>query len=127
MIEDDYPKVHVSVTSVYMAAASNPQSDQYTFAYTVLIDNKGPGGAQLLNRYWSIKNAQDQAYEVQGQGVVGEQPHLPEGERYQYSSATVIDTPVGTMEGYYEMQTDDGDTFTVNIEPFILAVPGHLN
>lgn len=127
MAQDNYPKVYVSVESVYMAAASNPQSDQYTFAYTVSIDNRGPGGAKLLNRYWSIKNSHDQSYEVQGQGVIGEQPHLPAGESYQYSSATVIDTPVGTMEGYYEMETDQGEVFTVPIEPFILAVPGHLN
>lgn len=127
MTQDNHPQVYVSVTSVYMAAASNPQSDQYTFAYTVTIDNQGPGGAQLLKRYWSIKNAHDESYEVQGQGVVGEQPHLPAGGNYQYSSATIINTPVGTMEGYYEMQTDEGETFTVTIDPFILAVPGHLN
>lgn len=127
MSQNKYPHVSVSVKSMYMNGASNPSSQQYTFSYTVTIENHGPGGAQLLNRYWSIKNSHDQAYEVQGQGVIGEQPHLPAGETYQYSSATVIDTPVGTMEGYYEMQTDQGEVFNVPIDPFLLAVPGHLN
>lgn len=127
MTQNKYPQVKVSVKSMYMDAASNPGSGQYTFSYTVTICNDGPGGAQLLNRYWSVKNANDEAYEVQGQGVIGEQPHLPAGESYQYSSATVIDTPVGTMEGHYEMQTDEGEVFEVPIHPFLLAVPGHLN
>jgi ApaG protein len=83
--------------------------------------------AKLVNRHWLITDANGKIQEVRGQGVVGEQPYLRPGEKFRYTSGTVIETPVGTMEGEYEMQADDGRMFLAPIDRFSLAVPRVLH
>jgi ApaG protein len=97
------------------------------FAYTVTIQNIGLAPARLLNRHWVIADADGKVQEVRGQGVVGEQPHLKPGESYRYTSGTVLETPIGSMHGSYEMLADDGTRFDADIHPFSLATPTSLH
>lgn len=97
------PRVCVQVQSVYIESQSSPEEERYVFAYTVTIRNLGRSQVQLLGRYWLITNGHGRETEVQGEGVVGEQPHIPAGGEYQYTSGAVIETPLGTMQGHYEM------------------------
>ena len=93
------PRVCVQVQSVYIESQSSPQEERYVFAYTVTIRNLGRTQVQLLGRYWLITNGHGRETEVQGEGVVGEQPHIPAGGEYQYTSGAVIETPLGTHAG----------------------------
>ncbi len=102
------PRVCVQVQSVYIESQSSPEEERYVFAYTVTIRNLGRSQVQLLGRYWLITNGHGRETEVQGEGVVGEQPHIPAGGEYQYTSGAVIETPLGTMQGHYEMIDIDG-------------------
>ncbi len=119
--------VEIRVETVYLEDESNPQDDHYVFAYTITIINTGSLAAKLLTRHWIIANQEGKTYEVQGDGVVGEQPHLEPGEAYQYSSGTVLDTPIGTMQGSYQLIADDGQYFEATIAPFTLAVPNKFH
>ncbi|STV63201.1 dimethyladenosine transferase [Klebsiella pneumoniae subsp. pneumoniae] len=117
------PRVCVQVQSVYIESQSSPEEERYVFAYTVTIRNLGRSQVQLLGRYWLITNGHGRETEVQGEGVVGEQPHIPAGGEYQYTSGAVIETPLGTMQGHYEMIDIDGAPFRIEIPVFRLAVP----
>lgn len=120
-------KIEVGVETSYIDEQSDPGADRYVFAYTVTISNAGNIPAKLLNRHWLITDANGKIQEVRGEGVVGEQPYLQPGEVFRYTSGTVIETPVGTMEGEYEMVGDDGESFTAPINRFSLAVPRVLH
>lgn len=109
------PRVCVQVQSVYIESQSSPEEERYVFAYTVTIRNLGRSQVQLLGRYWLITNGHGRETEVQGEGVVGEQPHIPAGGEYQYTSGAVIETPLGTMQGHYEMIDIDGAPFRIEI------------
>jgi ApaG protein len=117
------PRVCVQVQSVYVESQSSPEDERFVFAYTVTIRNLGREPVQLLGRYWLITNGHGRETEVQGEGVVGEQPHIDPGSEYQYTSGAVIETPLGTMEGHYEMIDANGNTFRLAIPVFRLAVP----
>jgi ApaG protein len=117
----------VAVKSVYIADESEPDSNRYVFAYTVTIRNVGKVPAQLLTRHWVITDADGKVQEVRGEGVVGEQPRLVPGEDFQYTSAALIETPVGTMEGSYQMMADDGVSFDTEIPLFRLSIPNILH
>lgn len=119
----DSPRVCVQVQSVYIESQSTPDEERFVFAYTVTIRNLGRMPVQLLGRYWLITNGNGREIEVQGEGVVGEQPHIAPGEEYQYTSGAVIETPFGTMQGHYEMVDDQGNGFHLDIPVFRLAVP----
>jgi ApaG protein len=108
------PRVCVQVQSVYIESQSSPEEERYVFAYTVTIRNLGRTQVQLLGRYWLITNGHGRETEVQGEGVVGEQPHIPAGGEYQYTSGAVIETPLGTMQGHYEMIDVNGAPFPSN-------------
>jgi len=97
------------------------------FAYTITIRNTGKLPVQLLTRRWLITDAGGKVREVRGDGVVGEQPRIRPGEIHRYSSLSIIETPVGTMEGSYGMIDGDGESFSASIPIFRLAVPGILN
>ena len=112
------PRVCVQVQSVYIESQSSPQEERYVFAYTVTIRNLGRTQVQLLGRYWLITNGHGRETEVQGEGVVGEQPHIPAGGEYQYTSGAVIETPLGTMQGHYAMIDVNGAPFTIEIPCF---------
>jgi ApaG protein len=119
--------IHIEVESVYIEEQSDPENERYVFAYTVTIHNAGEAAAKLLSRYWVITDADGNTQEVRGDGVVGEQPYLKPGEGFQYTSGTVLETPVGSMRGSYQMQEDDGTTFDAEIPMFTLSVPNILH
>jgi len=100
-----------------------PSERRYAFAYTVVIANEGTAPAKLMTRHWIITDGLGVVEEVQGPGVVGEQPHLGPGQQFQYTSGCVLKTPRGTMHGTYQMVRDSGEGFDAEIAPFVLAAP----
>jgi ApaG protein len=127
MTDEGCYQVLVNVKAGYLAEQSNPEDQRYVFAYTVTIENAGSEPARLLHRRWIIADANGKIQEVRGKGVVGEQPYLKPGESFRYTSGTVIETPIGSMHGCYEMRADDGTLFEAEIRPFSLATPGSLH
>jgi ApaG protein len=127
MSEPARHKIKVEVSTDYVDDQSKPDEDRYVFAYTITIRNEGPIAAKLLNRHWIITDSNGKVQEVRGSGVVGEQPHLEPGEGFRYSSGAILETPVGSMQGSYEMVADDGERFLAQIAPFRLAMPGLLH
>lgn len=121
------PPIRVEVQTSFVAGESDPARTRYVFAYTITIHNEGTTAARLLTRHWIITDANGRVREVRGDGVVGENPHLRPGQGFRYTSAAVIETPVGVMQGSYQMTTDDGRQFDAPIAPFRLAVPGVLH
>lgn len=121
------PGIRVEVETTYLDEQSEPREHRYVFAYTITIRNEGSSAARLLTRHWLITDANGKVQEVRGDGVVGEQPYLRPGQGFRYSSGTVIETPVGAMQGSYQMVGDDGLAFDAPIAPFRLAIPGVLH
>jgi ApaG protein len=119
--------IRIQVATSYVDDESEPDSDRYVFAYTITISNSGEIPAQLISRHWIITDANGKVQEVNGDGVVGEQPKLNPGEEFRYSSGAVLETPVGAMQGLYRMEADGGVSFDALIAPFTLAVPGLLH
>ena len=117
-------KISVEVETSYVDEQSDPNERRYVFSYTITIRNEGAVPARLLTRHWIITDANGKVEEVRGDGVVGEQPHLKPGQGFRYSSGAVLETPVGAMQGSYEMIDDDGQRFAAPIRPFRLAMPG---
>lgn len=123
----DSPRVCVQVQSFYIESQSSPEDERFVFAYTVTIRNLGRTAVQLLGRYWLITNGNGRETEVQGEGVVGVQPHIAPGGEYQYTSGAVLETPLGTMQGHYEMIDAEGNPFSIDIPVFRLAVPALIH
>ena len=119
--------IDIRVETTYVEDQSEPDQDRYVFAYTVTITNAGQIAAKLLSRHWVITDANSKVQEVRGEGVVGEQPHLQPGESFRYTSAAMLETPVGCMEGSYQMVTDDGREFDARIPVFNLSTPNILH
>jgi ApaG protein len=119
-------KIRVEVETQYVSEQSDPKERRFVFAYTITLRNEGQVPAKLLTRHWVITDANGKVQEVRGDGVVGEQPHLKPGQGFRYSSGTMIETPVGAMQGSYQMVADDGERFDAPIPPFRLAMPGIL-
>ncbi|RDL26090.1 Co2+/Mg2+ efflux protein ApaG [Serratia fonticola] len=119
----DSPRVCVQIQSVYVESQSIPEEERYVFAYTVTIRNLGRFDVQLLGRYWLITNSNGRQTEVQGEGVIGEQPIIRPGSEFQYTSGAILETPLGTMEGHYEMVDQQGQPFRTAIPVFRLAIP----
>jgi len=115
--------VRVEVESRYAADRSQPFQSQWFFHYTVRISNEGEETVQLLSRHWIITDGTGRVEEVEGPGVVGEQPVLAPGESFEYTSGCPLKTATGTMRGTYQMVTEDGTHFDVEIAPFTLAEP----
>lgn len=115
--------VRVEVESQYVPQRSQPFQSRWFFSYTVRITNEGDQTVQLLSRHWVITNATGHTEEVNGPGVVGEQPVLGPGETFQYTSACTLETSSGLMRGTYQMVTEDGQHFDVEIAPFALREP----
>ncbi len=126
-MQDASNKIQVKVETNYLDRESDPQQERFVFSYTITISNLGDQAARLINRHWIITDANGKVDEVRGEGVVGEQPYLKPGEAFRYTSGTVIATPVGSMQGSYEMQSDDGTLFAAPIDPFSLAVASQLH
>ncbi|WP_131116042.1 Co2+/Mg2+ efflux protein ApaG [Lichenihabitans psoromatis] len=115
--------IQVSVFPEYLADRSDPKNDRYFWAYTIEIANMSRLRVQLLSRYWQITDANGHVEEVQGLGVVGEQPVLEPGESFRYTSGCPLTTPSGIMTGTYHMVDDADHTFPVAIPPFSLDSP----
>ena len=120
-------QIEVNAQSVYIREQSEPDDDRYLFAYTIVIRNTGRITAQLRTRHWIITDANGKVEEVRGDGVVGEQPNLAPGEQFTYTSAAVLETPVGSMHGSYQMVAEDGVEFDAPIDAFGLSIPDVLH
>ena len=120
-------KIHVEVSPAYIKEQSDPPNNHYVFSYTVTIRNDGDQPARLLARHWIITDGDGLVQEVRGDGVIGEQPYLQPGEGFQYTSGTFMNTPVGTMQGSYQMIADNGEKFDAEIPSFTLSVPNVLH
>lgn len=118
--------IEVAVQPRYLAEQSNPDMAEYVFAYTVEVSNFGDEAIQLLSRHWIITDGNNNIREVEGEGVIGQQPLIPPGKSYRYSSGAILPTRTGTMEGSYTMRADSGITFNAVIKPFGLVHPGSL-
>jgi ApaG protein len=119
-------QIRIDVLTNYLKDQSDPGDDKYVFSYTITIRNEGEVPAKLLKRHWVITDANGKVQEVRGDGVVGEQPYIKPGQGFRYSSGAVLETPVGTMQGSYQMVADGGQTFDALIPTFRLAIPGIL-
>ena len=117
----------VSVRPQFVPEHSRPDEDKFLFAYTVTIRNTGDVAAQLISRHWIITDANNKVDEVQGLGVVGEQPMLQPGEAFEYTSGCPIATPVGSMRGSYQCVAADGTRFEAPIPEFLLSMPRTLH
>ena len=115
--------IEVKVRTQFLEDQSDPEQDHYVFSYHITIVNRGLKAAKLLSRKWLIVDAEFRTQEVAGQGVVGRQPLIPPGKSFEYSSGCVLETEVGTMEGYYDMEAEDGHHFVVPIKKFVLSAP----
>jgi ApaG protein len=115
--------INILVEPTYLEDQSEPEQDYFVWAYHVTIENKGGETVRLRARYWKITDAKGHVHEVRGPGVVGEQPLLRPGEKFEYTSGTPLAAPSGIMFGNYEMETDTGEKFEVDIPAFSLDSP----
>lgn len=120
-------QISISVDSFYLGAQSDPAAQRYVFAYCVNITNNSTEQVQLLRRYWQITDGNGKQTEVHGDGVIGVQPQLQPGETYSYTSGAVLETPLGSMQGHYEMIDQSQQPFQTAIPMFRLAIPNILN
>ena len=118
--------IHVDVETQFLPEHATEQ-DKYPFAYHIKITNQSDYMVQLINRFWLITDGNGKKTEVHGAGVVGQQPYIKPGESYAYSSGALLDTPVGTMEGFYEFKTETGEWQQAPIALFSLTVPHLVN
>jgi len=119
--------ITIQVQTQYLDEHSSPSVPRYAFAYSISITNNGEQPVQLLRRHWIITDGNRKVEEVRGDGVVGQQPWIAPGESFHYTSGAMLETPVGTMEGSYSMQQENGDSFKALIPRFTLAKPGSLH
>ncbi|MBS0228237.1 MAG: Co2+/Mg2+ efflux protein ApaG [Proteobacteria bacterium] len=126
MSDNEY-QFDINVDARYLDDQSVPEERRYMFAYTIRIRNQGKVPARLLGRYWLITDGNGHVREVEGDGVVGEQPWLRPGEGFEYTSGAVLETDIGTMQGSYDMLADDGTRFATPIPAFTLSVPRTLH
>ena len=121
------PCIKVQVHTKYIPDQSQPDAKRYVFAYIITIKNLSQQTVQLISRRWLITDANGKQMTVEGEGVVGQQPVISASDEYTYNSGTVIETPVGVMQGHYIMIDANGKEFITEIEPFRLAIPNILN
>lgn len=124
---DTAHNIDINVKTAYLPEQSDPEKKRFVFSYHITITNLEPQPVQLLRRRWLIVDGDEQVQEVEGEGVIGEQPVIEPQESYSYTSGTVLATRVGSMQGHYQMKTNDGQTFNADIEPFTLALPNALH
>lgn len=117
--------ITVTVRPIYLDNPTDVMAAKFVFGYLVRIANDGVEEAQLLRRHWFIRDSNGHVEEVEGEGVVGEQPVIPPGAYYEYSSYCVLATFEGSMEGTFLMQRADGDRFKILIPRFDLCAAGN--
>ena len=113
-------RFQVDVRPQYLPDQSSPERGLYVFAYTITISNVGEIGAQLISRSWNVNDASGHTEKVRGLGVVGHQPLLQPGEKFEYTIGTRLRTPTGTMHGSYFLVAEDGERFETDIPMFVL-------
>lgn len=124
MFKNEVPgNIDISVDTQYLQDQSDPDNNRFVFAYTVGIENKGETPVQLLSRHWIITDDNDRVEEVRGTGVVGQQPLIAPGQVFHYTSGAILTTGFGTMQGSYEMVSEDGEKFAAEIPAFLLSRP----
>ena len=116
-------QIEVKATPKFLPDRSSPENGYFFWAYTISLTNLGRETVQLKTRHWRITDAHGRLQEVKGTGVVGEQPVLSPGESFEYTSGCQLKTSTGTMRGTYQMVTEEGSHFDVEIAPFALAEP----
>ncbi|MGF1697321.1 Co2+/Mg2+ efflux protein ApaG [Vibrio kyushuensis] len=121
------PSIQIHVQTKYVEEQSTPEKNHYIFAYLITIKNLSNQTVQLLSRRWLITDANEKQLTIEGDGVVGQQPHIKSDDEYSYTSATAIETPFGVMQGQYIFLDENGNQFTTEITPFRLAIPNILN
>ncbi len=116
--------IKVTVKPQYLPDQSDPSKSQFVWAYQVRIENKGDETVQLRSRHWKITDGMGRRQEVKGPGVVGKTPRLRPGETFEYTSGTPLSTPSGFMGGTYQMVSESGENFEIEIPTFSLDTPG---
>ena len=119
--------VKVFVESTYLEDHSDPYEDSYLWSYKVIIKNNEKEKIKLISRHWKIFDSNGNFREVKGKGVVGEQPTIEPGDKFEYTSGTPLKTSSGIMHGSYQMQSCDGEEFKVDIPAFSLDIPNQGN
>jgi len=119
--------IQVSVVTDYLAQQSIEAEQQFVFSYTITVTNNGAETMQLLSRYWLITDANGDANTVSGEGVIGQQPFIKANESFTYTSGCILKSPLGNMQGHYQMQTKSDTLIQVEIPVFRLAKPNILN
>ncbi|MBA2655218.1 MAG: Co2+/Mg2+ efflux protein ApaG [Gammaproteobacteria bacterium] len=119
----DAHKIAISVETEYLPEESDIPNHKHVFVYTITIVNEGTVGARLIGRHWVITDGDLNTQEIRAEGVVGEQPKLHPGENFKYTSYAIINTPIGSMMGSYQMINDAGQLFDAEIPTFLLANP----
>lgn len=121
-------QIQIETKVMYVPDQSNPEQQQYFFAYKIKIKNNGTEGAQLIHRHWVIQNAFGSIDEVRGPGVVGKQPHIKAGADFEYDSFCPMNTSTGIMKGTFQFRnSENGKTFDVEIPEFYLIAPQSLH
>ncbi|HVZ27368.1 MAG TPA: Co2+/Mg2+ efflux protein ApaG [Rhizomicrobium sp.] len=115
--------IHVAVKPAYLDDQSDPDDSRFVWSYTVTIENRGQEPVQLMSRYWNITDGTGMVREVRGPGVVGAQPIIRPGEKFQYTSGCPLETASGVMMGRYQMKAASGEAFEAEIPAFLLESP----
>jgi ApaG protein len=123
MYERTTRNIRVAVKAAYLDDLSDPDDSQYLWSYTVTIENNGQEPVQLLSRYWHITDGDGRVQELRGPGVVGSQPVIEPGNRFEYTSGCPLPTASGFMMGRYQMKAASGEAFEAEIPAFILESP----
>ena len=119
--------IKVSVVTEYIAQQSIEAEQQFVFSYTITVENCGEETVQLLSRYWLITDASGDSSTVTGEGVIGQQPFISAGQSFTYTSGCILKSPLGNMQGHYNMQSKSAKSLQVEIPIFRLAKPNILN
>ena len=119
--------INITISTRFLDNQSEPEENRFVFSYTITITNNERESVQLLSRHWIIKDANNKFEEVIGEGVIGEQPIIKSGETYEYTSGVILDTEIGTMEGFYDMRYPDQKIQKAKIPLFTLSIPRTLH
>ena len=119
--------IEISTRTKYLELQSEPAKNSYAFSYTITILNHRDEPVRLLNRHWVITDQNNKVEEVNGKGVVGQQPVIQPGESFEYSSGTIIGSEIGDMRGSYTMETANGTQFEAPVPLFVLAIPNMIH
>jgi len=123
MYEQETSGVMVRVEPQFLPEESSPDEGRYVWAYTIEIENRSPESVQLVSRFWKITDENGLTQEVRGAGVIGQQPTIPPGESFRYTSAAPLAAPSGVMSGAYSMQRENGEAFDIAVPLFALDSP----